>query len=240
MPIIPKPTPQDAIDILKNADRLLGHPDNWTKGVSARFRNGTQCAPANANAAAWCAVGAVENAYYYHPAKITHQLDTMAGHHPTPATYYANQLLLAALPSPHQHISIAQYNDAPSTTYGDIRALFYRAIIAGGATPDPQARIAAAHHPYAVVARHNLRKASEEMEIASQSIQILLTDPPELAPEFQDEANRCAADLLAAADKAHRLAELLTTGDQQESADYAIDTDNLAEVVAHDQDARIP
>ena len=210
MPAIPTPPPpQAAIDILMNADRLLFCPDNWTKGVSARFRNGTQCAPQNVHAAAWCAVGAVENAYHYHHSKITHQLDTMAGFQPTPATYYATQLLLAALPSPHQYLSIAEYNDDPTTTYGDIRALFYRAIIAGGAAPDPQARIAAAHHPYAVVARYNLRKASEEMEIASQSIQILLTDPPELAPELQDEFNRCAADLLAAADKAHRLAELL-------------------------------
>ena len=78
------------------------------------------------------------------------------------------------------------------------------------------------------------------MEIASQSIQILLTDPPELAPELQDEFNRCAADLLAAADTAHRLAELLDTGDQPATAGYSVDTDNLAEVVAHDENARIP
>ncbi|HEX7324273.1 MAG TPA: hypothetical protein VF292_02825 [Rhodanobacteraceae bacterium] len=49
------------IDLLQRARRLISAPGCWTRGASARDANGSACHTCDAEAACWCALGAVSH-----------------------------------------------------------------------------------------------------------------------------------------------------------------------------------
>lgn len=107
--------------ILRRARERISDPARWCKGAFSSNAMGQRCVdgPTASGARAWCASGSV----------LAEHADNVGG-----------EMALTALR--HQvrrstglRITIAAYNDDPSTTHADILALYDRAIAAEEASP---------------------------------------------------------------------------------------------------------
>ena len=91
---------------LIKARELLADPTHWTKQTNAKDAHGNQVCVRDPKASCWCSLGALD----------------YAG-----AEFEDTELVYAALPGWAEN-SIAEFNDADTTTHADVLALFDRAI----------------------------------------------------------------------------------------------------------------
>lgn len=92
--------------LTKVRDEILTDESRWTQGAFARTAQGRVVAPESKKASKWCLVGSM--------ASISRV---------SPETYGE---LFARVPVSHQ--SVGDWNDSPTRTFSDVRALLDRTI----------------------------------------------------------------------------------------------------------------
>lgn len=100
------PNKEEVIKMFEEARRLLSDPERWTKGASARDRNGIPIGSLNHNATCWCSFGAIDKVVNY---------NVLLQGYDIWLTKYLGK-------------SYIQYNDLSSTTHEDIMKMFDETI----------------------------------------------------------------------------------------------------------------